>query len=531
MKKRKITALLMSAVMAIGIIPSAVTMAADTQIDKAEYQYFLHNAEGSAYAVLGEKIEQKGLEFIDGLANGVKDKSEETYNEIVNLDGLDARKQYSTNYMYFKVNDDFYEKGDTEFLFSITFYDFGPSEGKYYFEYHTVNGGTKQITLIKPGTNPGWSVKTICADDVDLTKTYPNGATVRVMNGAYNAFRKFEIVNVNKARRDHKVPDVTALGNDMLRDLSNLMLLDVGDERFKNENLSKPATAYDVQDLKNIVTNNEKATNNASKTATMTQGQLVTTFMQALGMTKKNDESAVDAARRLGIVDASGLFLFDDAPATNYNLLGITNSILAYETPNGKNLLDDLISAGKYNGVDLTKISNEVFQYRYYSVPKKCPYKVITDPATGRTYKHVDFFGGNLIRPYLSNQSWTNDGKGFICGTTAGYLYLYDIEEQMMIYLDKSKPSSTNLIAGVMGDGYIYYIKSSGTEELWRIHPDTLEKELVYEFPVQVKRQERVHLQVCRVVLYQSVTLQTQQLSFVMLTSMAVLEQADLQVL
>ena len=309
------------------------------------------------------------------------------------------------------------------------------------------------------------------------------------------------------------------------------MLLDVGDERFKNENLSKPATAYDVQDLKNIVTNNEKATNNASKTATMTQGQLVTTFMQALGMTKKNDESAVDAARRLGIVDASGLFLFDDAPATNYNLLGITNSILAYETPNGKNLLDDLISAGKYNGVDLTKISNEVFQYRYYSVPKKCPYKVITDPATGRTYKHVDFFGGNLIRPYLSNQSWTNDGKGFICGTTAGYLYLYDIEEQMMIYLDKSKPSSTNLIAGVMGDGYIYYIKSSGTEELWRIHPDTLEKELVYEFPVQVKRQERVHLQVCRVVLYQSVTLQTQQLSFVMLTSMAVLEQADLQVL
>lgn len=48
MKKRKITALLMSAVMAIGIIPSAVTMAADTQIDKAEYQYFLHNAEGSS---------------------------------------------------------------------------------------------------------------------------------------------------------------------------------------------------------------------------------------------------------------------------------------------------------------------------------------------------------------------------------------------------------------------------------------------------------------------------------------------------
>ena len=57
MRKKKIAAFLMSAVMAVGMIPSATTVtAADTAIDKAEYQYFLNNAEGSAYAVLGEKI-------------------------------------------------------------------------------------------------------------------------------------------------------------------------------------------------------------------------------------------------------------------------------------------------------------------------------------------------------------------------------------------------------------------------------------------------------------------------------------------
>lgn len=484
MKKRKITALLMSAVMAIGIIPSAVTMAEDTQIDKAEYQYFLHNAEDSAYAMLGEKVEQKGLEFIDGIG---KDKSDETYNELVNVDGLDARRQYSANYMYFKVDDDFYEEGDTEFMFSIVFYDYGPSEGKYYFEYHTTGGATKQVTLIKPGTNPGWSVKTITVDDVDLSATYANGATVRIMNGAFNAFRKFEIVNINKARRENKVPDITCLGNDILREMANLRLLNVDDPRFANQNFGKPVTAYDVQDLKNIVTNNPKATNTESKTETMTQGQLVTTFMQAVGATKKDGESAVEVARRLGIIDASGLFLFDEAPATNYNLVAITYSILAYEAPDGKNLLDDIINSGFYNGVDLTKISNEVFQYRYYSVPRKCPYSIITEPATGRTFKYVDFFGGILIRPYLSNQSWTNDGKRFICGTTTGYLYLYDTETQMMTYLDKAKPSSTEMKAGVGGDDYIYYLKSSGKEELWRIHPDTLEKELMYEFPLGVK--------------------------------------------
>ena len=488
MRKKKIVAFLMSAVMAVGMIPSATTVtAADTAIDKAEYQYFLNNAEGSAYAVLGEKIEQKGLEFIDGLASGVKDKSNEIYNELTNIDGLDARKQYNTNYSYFKVNDDFYEDTDHEFMFSITFYDYGPSEGKYYFEYHTTTGGTKQVTLIKPGTNPGWSVKTICVDDVDLSKTYSNGATVRIINGAYNSFRKFEIVNVNKVRREKKNPNLTALGNDILRELDNLKLVSVTDPRFANTELAKPATAYDVQDIKNIILNTPKAQNNASKTETMTQGQLVTSFMQAVGATKKDGESAVEAARRMGIIDVSGFFLFDEAPATNYNLLGIAYSILAYETPTGKNLLDDIINSGFYKGVDLTKISNEVFQYRYYSVPRKCEYSIITEPATGRTFKHVDFFGGNLIRPYLSNQSWTLDAKRFVCGTATGYLYLYDTETQMMTYLDQAKPNSANLIAGVAGDGYIYYITSSGIEQLWRIHPDTLEKEMMYEFPLEVK--------------------------------------------
>ena len=42
----------------------------------------------------------------------------------------------------------------------------------------------------------------------EITKLYENGATVRIVNGAYNAFKKIEIINVSKLRREKKVSEI-----------------------------------------------------------------------------------------------------------------------------------------------------------------------------------------------------------------------------------------------------------------------------------------------------------------------------------
>ncbi|MEE1048900.1 MAG: hypothetical protein U0M60_15965, partial [Clostridia bacterium] len=228
---KKVMSFILAIICVFGIVP-VYTMAEDPQATNPDYAYFMNTTEDSAYSMLGETIENKGMEFFDGIGMGITEKSNAFYNELILLDGLYARKQYSSNNAFFKINKDFYETGDTEFLISIVFYDFGPSEGKFYFEYFCENGATKQVTLVKPGTNPGWAVKTVCLDDMDLTKEYENGANFRIINGAYNAFKKVEVINLSKAKREKKNVPVTGLGVELRTEMESLRLIDINDERF-----------------------------------------------------------------------------------------------------------------------------------------------------------------------------------------------------------------------------------------------------------------------------------------------------------
>lgn len=482
MRKGRMLALVLSGVMLLCILPNGGAIAADTAADKEEYQYFLNTDENSAYVTFGETVSGKNMEFIDGLAQGITDSSDPLYNELVTLDGLQARKQYSANSSYLKVSDEFYDSGDTEFLVSIVFYDFGPSEGKYYFEYHSTEGGTKQVMLIKPGTNPGWAVRTLCVDDVDLSAKYDNGATVRIVNGAYNAFKKVEIVNVSKARREKQQINVTCLGDDITREFSKLCIY-VDSEKYANANLSKQASAYDVREMIKLITGDKTSANTASDTTYMTQGEMLRTFMDYIGVKTVSNEDTVSAARRLGVVDASGFFLYDEAPATRYNLLAAAYGAMKYENSAGEMLFDKLIESGYYDDIPTASVTGELYQLRYFAKPKKLPYETITDPGTGRSFNYINFFGSQLIRPYLSGPSWTLDGKQFACGLTSGAFYLYNIETQMMTYVDNAVPCQQYVGVVVCGNGWLYYVKSGAPYTVWRANPDTLEKEQVFELP------------------------------------------------
>ena len=92
-------------------------------------------------------LEGKGISFIDGISLGITSTKDPLYFEKISLDGLDGRKQYSSNSTYITVDDSFYQKGDTEFLVNICYYDFGPSEGSYYFEYPQITEALKSKCL------------------------------------------------------------------------------------------------------------------------------------------------------------------------------------------------------------------------------------------------------------------------------------------------------------------------------------------------------------------------------------------------
>ena len=482
MIKKKIKSFLMAAIMLVSTIPAQTSFAADPAANKAEYAYFMNTAKGSAYVWLGEEIEGENLEFYDGVSMGITDNKDPLYNEIVTLDGLVARKQYNANNSYFKINDNYYEKGDSRFALSLVFYDFGPSEGKFYLEYHSTEGTTRQITIIKPGTNPGWAVKTMLIDDLDLETPYENGAHLRIINGAYNAFKKLEIVNIDKARREKETIATTALKSDIKTELESLRIIQSNDDRFNNENLAKTVTGTEANRFRNTITGKTSADTYGDKP--ITQGELISMYMESLALTKNEDESWVEAAERYGVADVEDYFIHDDAPATYFNLLGFVHGALVYKNSKGEILLANLINNGFYDGITTSSINSETFQTIYYSQPRKLPYEVVRNPFTNRTYYHINFFGSTMLRSYLGVQSWLVDGSGFVCGTAQGHMYLYDIKTQILTYLDQATPSDTAVLSFVCANGWIYYHKVKDAQTtLWRIHPQTFEKEELLDLP------------------------------------------------
>ncbi len=482
MRKIRIASALLSLAMAVSILPvSSVTLAKED----TEKEYLAFTAPDSAYVNMHGSLESRSASFIDGISLGISDTKDPNYFELVQLDGLEARKQYSTNSTYIKVDKGFYEEGD-ELLISIVFYDFGPSEGKYYFEYIKKGGaGAYQQTIYKPGRNPGWKAITVYAEDF-VPEGYENGATFRIVNGAFNAFRKIEIINLSKQRREKTVPQLKTLGLSKLRSLEKISILPLDDPTFAQEKLSTPASSYDIKSFANKYSMKKDLISSEEKSKTMTQAEMIKIFMDIAGIDYENQTSIVDYALSIGFVESSSYFLFDEAPATYFNLGSLLNDILYYESSKDNPFILELYNKGFFGKLTIAQIGSDELSAVYYKGARKNPYVAITDNTTGRTFKYINFYGTMLMRPYFSEQQWLLDGKRFLCGTPTGYIYLYDTETQIMQFLARGAPS-TNDSDGVVGpDGMIYYHSTyNGYNTFNRIDPNdpNLESKVVYTYP------------------------------------------------
>ena len=147
-----------------------------------------------AYCDFYGELNHRYASFIDGISLGITNTSDPNYYEAVTLDGLDARKQYSGNSVYINLDKEFYQEGDNEFLVNIYYYNFGPDEGKYYFEYTTELGGLNQVTVYKPATRQapnlvGWRYVSIVMSDCNresimITVQLSEFRTVHITHGA-----------------------------------------------------------------------------------------------------------------------------------------------------------------------------------------------------------------------------------------------------------------------------------------------------------------------------------------------------------
>ena len=439
-----------------------------------------------AYCNFYGDLASKDMSFVDGVSLGIKESTNPYFCEIVTLGDLECRKQYSSNSMYINLDEDFYDEGDTEFLVNIYYYNFGPSEGRYYFEYTTEFNNLDQVTVYKPGSPVGWRYASIVITDCDPSPHYENGATFRIQNGAYNAWRRIEVVNVSRVKRAGKaIEGIAALGHVKIRNLDKAGILSASDPLFQQENSAKQVNKYDLYEVISRYTMDKTPIPESYKDEPVTQSEMLKTFMDVVSIDYKSAPSIVNFALETEFISDDGLFTADDAPATYFNMITAIEGLVYYKDDNGEAFITTMFLNGYYGDAEIYELNDDELLAAYYRTPRFLPYEHVTDNVTGRTYCHLNFYGKNLVRGYHTQHEWIGNNR-FICTTEAGHLYLYNIDTQMIQYLGHS-----GVYGATIGeDGKIYYTgpKDGALNTLARIDPDdpTLTPKIVYRFPAGV---------------------------------------------
>ena len=443
----------------------------DEKIDiEANYGYILNEFSENAYVLFDEVVKENNCDFFDGIEMGITDSANDCYNEISTELSVTGRKFYKANYVNVKINEDFYDEGDNEFLVSVAYYDYGPSEGRFYFDYFIADSEeTDRVTIVKAGTVQDWFVKTFYINNADFSKAFDNGANLRLVTGAWNLFKKLEIVNISKLKREKQAARVT-LASQKRDALINMDILNGTEEPFFDRFLNESCSIKNAKLMLELLTGKKRNANFTfdKEDEAISQRDLLSMYSLALGVELPKD-GACEYAKEIGMVFDEDLFLSDNAIASNYNLLALANNSLLYTRKDNSSLAMDLLKVGILNGRDVCMSGEEKLIKAVFKTPQRCSYNKILDNDTGQMYYNMNIYGLQTWRPYVTSQSWTKDGKRFLCSLAGGAMFLYNIENQTLTYIDTAVTEIQRLHATVGTDDYIYYLKKKDGEfSIWR---------------------------------------------------------------
>lgn len=465
----------LKSVFVICIISLIITMSfgvygAEKNID---YTEMFNVNKDNIYILLGNNIEANGCEFIDGISMGITDKSHPLYNEISVEQDIDGRKFYAGNYAAFNV-DAGKISGSNEFLVYITYYDFGPSQGSFLFEYMGKDGLHNCVKIIKPGTVQRFNTECIYINDIDLSKTFDvTGGNFRIYTGGYNLFKRIELVDISGLKRENKSLDELAYIPISLKknNLEEFSLIDKKSKKFNDENMKKACTYKDAYELLLKLGNGHdiKKSDTYNASDIITQKELVLLSLDLLELDAGN-VPVLDYAKQQNLIEDEDLIYSENVSASYYNLAAMAHNVLYYKNEQGDTRLKEILLAGYWDDDFISK--NRTLIALSHTYPKNLPYQTISENATGQTYHYMNIMGIPTLRTYVTAQSWNADATGFICGFDTGELFFYNIETQMLHYIDKCYHMTDRLNAVMGTDDYIYYpkIDSEGYCGIYRVN-------------------------------------------------------------
>ena len=492
------------------------------EIEKAT---IMNTDKNNAYVIFGNPIEENMMAFVDGMQQGVTDSVNPLYSEKVNFLGIDGRKVYNTNYVYLRMDESFYEPEDSEFIVSISYYDFGPDPGTFHLEYNSSDDSAgevnlkKRISLKKSGLVQKWYTVKVYINDAKFVHGMPFDSDLRLVSNAYNAFAKVEITNVSKAKRDPSIQiQMGTVNGSKAEALHKLGLYDgIGQEEYL-PGLEEPITREDAVvlmlqalGLQKKATDSRapchfsdvsekakpfvgyaqaqglvKGTANGifSAQRNITKRELITFYFRALGY--DDDEGIYENAEKMaldeGLIEGNDLIFNVDTDAIRDNFAAMAFNALIMKNKNiGMLVMSDMLKSGFLTEQEITATGDEKLVAQIYEQPRKMPYKTIIDPTTGRTIHLITINGKNAVRPYVTQQHWDVTGTKFVIGEPkTNSLYLYDTVTQELQMLDFADVGGS-AAAVITPKNMMFYNKPNG--EVWQMDLNTLEKKKIADMP------------------------------------------------
>lgn len=471
----------------------------------------------NAYVVFGEEIKTSHMKFNDGLSQGVTASSDPLYSEKVELGGVYSRKMYAQNIAYMNLEKSYYQPGDRRFLVMITYYDFGPDVGYFYFDYNSCDPtldeearAKKRITITKPGITPQWSTARLYIDDADFSGKQPYGADMSLVTRTYNAWAMVEIVNIDAMERNNStdsVPVVNAVQAGGLEQLGlysshnadgnkneltsqftkiealRMTLKSLGYEKdIQKQNPSKTFSDLNPEDAKVVALGealgiiNKSADGKFNPENIETVNGALTNFLKYLKIpSNSNYDDAYELAQKNGLIVNTDFVIFKDKPVIRDNFVAMAyNTIMTERRDTMRAPIGEMLDRGIFKGEDLKNTGIPALAAFEYYNPVKLPPEVFTDKATGRKYYYINFNGRMALKPYVSSQNWNYEGTKFIFGCrVTNAMYEYDTIDNTVRILDLADCDGIHLYATVLPNNMIYYSKN-GT--LWKFDWKTGEK-------------------------------------------------------
>lgn len=418
--------------------------------DKIDAGVSVIPSENNAYVVMSNEVRRNHIHYVDGYEEGIIDQENPGYCEPFEMDGVLGRRVYKTNYLDFVVDKDYYQPGDSKFMVMITFYDFGPSEGYFHFDYANTKGDKSRVSVLKPGVVPKWRTTKFVIENADFTRLVDEKYNFRLVSNLYNAFAKVELVNISVAERSDTYMDLGSANSIQAEalDTLNVMKGENGapatmglDKKLTRGELIKMLVKAFTKEDEALGENNKCSFSDVSSDLApyvaygekigMIQGsgggkfnpdelatprQMLTFMMRYLGIEDDNlYENSWKMGNDMGFVDGMNLVLYPDGPLSrdSYAAILYNGSMIKSKTSGNTILLDNVLEGVFTEDDAMSTGVKEIMAYRFMA-PRKIEKKTFVDSTSGRTYNYMDFDGLNAIRTYFHAQSWNEEETKFL---------------------------------------------------------------------------------------------------------------------